>query len=98
VTKEQLQILQHSLGADRYGRRERYNDRNHYVTDNDGKDAPEDSAKHAKWEALEHFIPHKKDGIGCEQCKMFVPKTGVEVIVDKTEALKEWEQLYGKRI
>jgi hypothetical protein len=40
MTKEQLQILQHSLGADQYGRRERYNDRNHYVTDNDAEMEP----------------------------------------------------------
>lgn len=62
-----------------------------------GKDAPVDSSKHAKWEALEHFIPTTKNGIGCEQCKMFVPKSGVEVVVDKTDALKEWESLYGRR-
>jgi hypothetical protein len=63
-----------------------------------GEDAPKDSAKHAKWEALEHFIPTSKGGIGCEQCKMFQPREGVEVVVDKTEALKEWEKIYGKRV
>lgn len=63
-----------------------------------GKKAPEDSAKHAKFESLEHFIPHTKNGLGCEQCKMFIPKTGYEIVVDKTDALKEWEAIYGKRV
>jgi len=62
-----------------------------------GKDAEKGSEKRAKWEALEHFIPTKKDGIGCEQCKMFSPKKGVELVVDKTDALKEWEAIYGRR-
>ena len=36
LTKDQLQILQHSLGVDQYGLGERY--RNHFVTDDDSKD------------------------------------------------------------
>lgn len=28
---------------------------------------------------------------------MFSPKEGVEMFVDKTQALKEWEAIYGKR-
>lgn len=31
MTARQLEILQHALGADKYGRRERYNDRNYYI-------------------------------------------------------------------
>lgn len=62
-----------------------------------GEDAPKGSEKRVKWEALEHFIPTTKDGIGCEQCKMFLPKEGTEMVVDKTDALKEWESIYGKR-
>lgn len=37
MTKEQLHILQHSLGADQYGRRKRYSDRNHYITDDNAE-------------------------------------------------------------
>lgn len=62
-----------------------------------GKDAPKDSKKHTQWIALEHFIPTTKDGIGAEECKMFHPVAGVEMVVDKTEALREWEKIYGKR-
>lgn len=38
ITKEQLQVLQHSIGADQYGRRERGCDRNFFGTKSDGKD------------------------------------------------------------
>lgn len=62
-----------------------------------GKDAPSDSVKKSKWEALEHFIPTRKDGIGCEQCRMFHPIKPGEQVVDKTDALREWESIYGKR-
>jgi hypothetical protein len=63
-----------------------------------GKEAPAGSEKRAKWEALEHFIPTSKSGIGCEQCKMFRPKEGVEEIIDVTDKLREWESIYGKRV
>jgi hypothetical protein len=62
-----------------------------------GKTAVEGSQKHTMWLALEHFIPTTKNGLGAEQCKMFHPIEGVEQVVDKTEALKEWEAIYGKR-
>jgi len=62
-----------------------------------GKDAPEGSEKRVKWEALEHFIPTSKDGLGCEQCKMFRPKEGVEEVLDVADKLREWESVYGKR-
>lgn len=39
MTKRHLKILQHSLGADEYGRMQRYSDRNHYVA---GPDAAAD--------------------------------------------------------
>lgn len=61
-----------------------------------GKDAPKGSVKHTQWVALEHFIPTTKDGLYADQCKMYLPKDGVEV-VDMTEKLKEWEAVYGKR-
>lgn len=35
MTSRQLEILQHTLGADQYGRRQRYSDRNYYI----GEDA-----------------------------------------------------------
>jgi hypothetical protein len=62
-----------------------------------GKDAPVDSVKHIKWEALEHFIPTNKDGIGAEQCKMFHPILAAEIVEDVSDKLKEWEAIYGKR-
>ena len=62
-----------------------------------GKEAPQGSEKRAKWEALEHFIPTRKDGIGAEQCKMFHPIEGVEKVEDVSQKLKEWESIYGKR-
>lgn len=36
----QLHILQHSIGADKYGRRGRYSDRNHFVTGEGSDDHP----------------------------------------------------------
>lgn len=63
-----------------------------------GKTAPKGSIARTKWEALEHFIPITKNGLGCEQCKMFHPIKGdTGIIIDKTDALKEWEAIYGKR-
>lgn len=62
-----------------------------------GKDAPENSEKHVQWIALEHFIRTSKDGLYAEECKMFVSKTDDGIVVDKTQALIEWEALYGKR-
>lgn len=38
LSKEQLQVLQHSIGADQYGRRERHGERNFFGTDKDGND------------------------------------------------------------
>lgn len=38
LTKHQLQILQHSLGCDEFGRSR--TDRNHFMTDVDSKDGP----------------------------------------------------------
>jgi hypothetical protein len=38
LTKEQLQVLQHSIGADQYGRSERGCDRNFFGTNANGKD------------------------------------------------------------
>ena len=38
LTKHQLQILQHSLGCDEFGRSRA--DRNHFMTDVDSKDGP----------------------------------------------------------
>lgn len=62
-----------------------------------GKDAPKGSEKRAKWEALEHFIPTTKDGLYADDCKMFHPLNSSELVVDKTDALREWEAIYGKR-
>jgi hypothetical protein len=63
-----------------------------------GKDAPKGSVKRTQWVALEHFIPTTKDGLGAEQCKMFIPANDMSVVIDKTDALKEWEKIYGKRV
>lgn len=61
-------------------------------------DQPDASAeKKAKYEALEHFIPTTKDGLYADNCKMFHPLEGVEVVEDVTDKLKEWEAIYGKR-
>lgn len=38
LTKQQLQVLQHSIGADQYGCRVRGGDRNFFGTNRDGKD------------------------------------------------------------
>lgn len=62
-----------------------------------GEEAPKDSVKHTQWLALEHFIPTTKDGLGAEQCRMFHPIAGVEMVEDKAQALREWEAIYGKR-
>lgn len=62
-----------------------------------GKKAPKDSIVHIKWQALEHFIPTTKDGLYADECKMFHPLNPDDLVVDKTDALKEWEAVYGKR-
>ena|ERR1700744_2816120 len=62
-----------------------------------GKDAAKDSAQHAKWLALEHLIPTSNGGIGAEQCTMFVPIEGTEMVLDVSDKLREWEAIYGKR-
>lgn len=62
-----------------------------------GEESPKDSAKHAKWDALEHFIPTSKDGIGADKCRMFHPLDPQDQVIDKKEALREWEAIYGKR-
>lgn len=53
MTQDQLHILQHSLGADQYGRRERYGDRNHFCAG--GKD--EDICKELV--ALGYMVQHE---------------------------------------
>lgn len=40
VTEKQLHILQHSIGADQYGRRRRESDRTHFVTGAGSDDHP----------------------------------------------------------
>jgi hypothetical protein len=67
-----------------------------YDACNGGQPDAKPDAK-AKFEALEHFIPHTKDGIGADQCKMFHPIKGVELVEDVSDKLKEWESIYGKR-
>ena len=62
-----------------------------------GKDAPKGSDKKAKWVALEHFIPTTKNGLFADDCKMFHPLKPEEQVVDKADALREWEAIYGKR-
>ncbi len=62
-----------------------------------GKESPKDSAKYAKFEALDHFIRRSKNGLSNEQCRMFLPKNCEDEVVDKTDALKEWEAIYGRR-
>lgn len=62
-----------------------------------GQFAPVHSEQRAKYDALEFFIPTSPSGGGAEQCRMFVPKNPDEELVDKTQALTEWEAIYGKR-
>lgn len=51
----------------------------------------------AKFYALEYLIPHIPNSLGADQCKMFHPVAGVEMVEDVTEKLKSWEAIYGKR-
>lgn len=62
-----------------------------------GKDAPKGSEKRTKWEALEHFIPTTENGLVSGECRMFRPINPEDQVVDKTQALIEWEAIYGKR-
>lgn len=64
-----------------------------------GKSAEASPEVKAKFIALDSFIPRDEKGWNGE-CAMFHP-TGAaekEMVVDKTDALKEWEAIYGKRV
>jgi hypothetical protein len=73
-------------------------DRWNYEACNGGAPAATPETK-AKFLTLETLIPTTKNGLGCEQCMMFHPTTEAksEMVEDKTEALREWEAIYGRR-